>query len=86
MNKKDKWYIPDEFKNLRNKGVTQIAIGIVIAIFGAFNPNQGIVFVVCGVIWAFVGICLVISKSIDEQDNRQNKDTKNRAKDNSNKK
>lgn len=69
--KKDKWYIPSEFKNIKDKGVTQIIIGIVIAVFGAFTPSQGIFFVVGGIIWAFVGVCLVVAKYEDEKEKNE---------------
>ena len=75
MTKKDKWYVPDEFKNIKDKGVTQIVIGIVIAVCGAFSPSQGVLFVLGGVIWAFVGVCLVIAKYIDEQDDYEKDET-----------
>lgn len=66
--KKDKWYLPDEFKPnyWKGRGVTQIVIGVVIAIFGAFNPNQGIFFIIGGIVWAIFGICLVVSDYIKE--------------------
>lgn len=66
--KKDKRYLPDEFKPeyWKGRGVTQIVIGVVIAIFGAFTPNQGIFFVIGGIVWAIFGICLVVSDYIKE--------------------
>lgn len=66
MANKDKWYVPSEFKGLKKKGGLQIAIGITIAVFGAFNPNQGILYVIGGIVWAVVGVCLVIANYIEE--------------------
>ena len=70
--KKDKWYVPEEFKDMKNKGATQIVRGVVIAIAGLFNPNQGGFFVVGGIIWAIVGICLVAAKSTEQQETEEN--------------
>ena len=71
MNKeKDKRYLPDEFKPgyWKGRGPTQIGIGLVIAVIGLFNPNQGMFFVIGGLVWAVFGVCLTVANEVDDGD------------------
>ena len=71
--KKDKQYLPDEFKPgyWKGRGPTQIGIGLVIAVIGLFNPNQGMFFVIGGLVWAVFGVCLTIANEVDDGDSAE---------------
>ena len=69
--KKDKWYLPDEFKSeyWKGRGITQIVIGIGVTICG-FLHKQGIgsvIFIIGGIAWTIFGIFLVARDSEGEQ-------------------
>lgn len=75
--KKDKWYLPDEFKSeyWKGRGVTQIAIGIVIAICGVFY-QQNIIFIIGGIVWTIFGVVLVALDSKGKQEDERQSDKK----------
>lgn len=73
--KKDKWYLPDEFKSeyWKGRGFTQIGIGIVITICGIFY-QQNVIFIIGGIAWTIFGVILVARDSIGEQENKNIED------------
>ena len=85
--KKDKWYLPDEFKPeyWKGRGYIQIGIGIVIAICGVFY-QQNIIFIIGGIAWTIFGVVLVALDSESKQEDKQQgnkagKDKNNTGKD-----
>ena len=85
--KKDKWYLPDEFKPeyWKGRGYGQIGIGIVIAICGVFY-QQNIIFIIGGIAWTIFGVVLVARDSKgkqegEKQSNKAEKDKNNTDKD-----
>ena len=67
MAKKDKKYIPAEFKGITNRGEQQIGIGLICAVLAAaLGWNPFLIF--GGLAWALFGLILLIRKKMSSDD------------------
>ena len=87
--RKNKRYLPDEFKPeyWRGRGVTQIVIGIGITVCGIFHKQnvQSVVFIIGGIAWTIFGVVLVVLDSKGKQENEQQSNKAKKDKNNTDK-